>query len=143
MKRFISRALLGRAVRRVPDPAPGQQDLIKVLVAHHVSLVPTFFINYRGYPRDWAEFRAEAHEWYKDPNLQQYYPTEPRKRRSPPLTTSARVRCEGSRSTPKRRMAAGRFDLVVINPAPVDTVFSRGWGERDIEYGARGVNYKY
>ena len=52
-------------------------DLINALVAHHVSLVPTFFINYRGYPNDWAEFRAEAHEWYKDANLQKYYPKEP------------------------------------------------------------------
>ena len=49
-------------------------DLIAALVAHHVSLVPTFFINYRGYPEDWAEFRAEAHAWYKDANLQKYYP---------------------------------------------------------------------
>jgi amidohydrolase family protein len=49
-------------------------DLIKTLVAHHTSLVPTFFINYRGYPKEWADFRAEAHEWYKDPNLQKYYP---------------------------------------------------------------------
>jgi hypothetical protein len=48
-------------------------DLIKTLVTHHTALVPTFFINYRGYPTDWAEFRAEAHEWYKDPNLQKYY----------------------------------------------------------------------
>jgi len=51
-------------------------DLIKTLVAHHVSLVPTFIINYRGYPKEWAQFRAEAHEWYKDPNLQKYYPKE-------------------------------------------------------------------
>jgi hypothetical protein len=49
-------------------------DLIKTLVSHHTALVPTFFINYHGYPKDWAEFRAEAHEWYKDPNLQRYYP---------------------------------------------------------------------
>jgi hypothetical protein len=49
-------------------------DLIKTLVSHHTALVPTFFINYHGYPKDWAEFRAEAHEWYKDPNLQKYYP---------------------------------------------------------------------
>jgi hypothetical protein len=40
-------------------------------------LVPTFIINYRGYPKEWAQFRAEAHEWYKDPNLQKYYPREP------------------------------------------------------------------
>jgi hypothetical protein len=51
-------------------------DLVKTLVAHHVTLVPTFIINYRGYPREWAQFRTEAHEWYKDPNLQQYYPRE-------------------------------------------------------------------
>jgi hypothetical protein len=51
-------------------------ELIKTLVAHHVALVPTFIINYRGYPKEWAQFRAEAHEWYKDPNLQKYYPRE-------------------------------------------------------------------
>jgi hypothetical protein len=51
-------------------------DLIKTLVAHHVTLVPTFIINYRGYPTAWAQFRAEAHEWYKDANLQTYYPKE-------------------------------------------------------------------
>jgi len=49
-------------------------DLIKTLVAHHVTLVPTFIINYRGYPKEWAQFREEAHQWYKDPNLQKYYP---------------------------------------------------------------------
>jgi hypothetical protein len=36
-------------------------DLIAALVAHQVSLVSTFFIDYGGYPKDWAEFRAEAH----------------------------------------------------------------------------------
>jgi len=51
-------------------------DLVKTLVAHHVTLVPTFIINYRGYPKEWAQFRTEAHEWYKDPNLQKYYPKE-------------------------------------------------------------------
>jgi len=35
--------------------------------------VPTFFINHGGYPKDWAEFRAEAHEWYKGANLQKSY----------------------------------------------------------------------
>jgi hypothetical protein len=49
-------------------------DLIKTLVDHHVTLVPTFIINYRGYPKDWAQFRQEARDWYKDPNLQKYYP---------------------------------------------------------------------
>jgi hypothetical protein len=51
-------------------------ELIKTLVAHHVALVPTFIINYRGYPKEWAQFRTEAHEWYKDANLQKYYPRE-------------------------------------------------------------------
>ena len=50
--------------------------LIKTLVDHHVALVPTFIINYRGYPREWAQFRTEAHDWYKDPNLLKYYPKE-------------------------------------------------------------------
>jgi hypothetical protein len=51
-------------------------DLIKTLVSHHVALVPTFMINYRGYPKDWDRYTAEAHEWFKDPNLLKYYPTE-------------------------------------------------------------------
>jgi hypothetical protein len=50
--------------------------LVKTLVEHHVALVPTFMINYRGYPREWAQFRAEAHDWYKDPTLLKYYPKE-------------------------------------------------------------------
>jgi hypothetical protein len=53
-------------------------DLIRTLVARRVALVPTFIINYRGYPKEWTQFRAEAHEWYKDPNLQKYYPREAR-----------------------------------------------------------------
>ena len=51
-------------------------ELIKTLVAHHVALVPTFIINYRGHPKEWAQFKTEAHDWYKDPNLQKYYPRE-------------------------------------------------------------------
>jgi Amidohydrolase family len=51
-------------------------ELIKTLVARHVALVPTFIINFRGYPKEWAQFRTEAHEWYKDSNLQKYYPRE-------------------------------------------------------------------
>jgi hypothetical protein len=51
-------------------------DLVKTLVAHHVALVPTFMINYRGYPKNWDQYTAEAHEWFKDPNLLHYYPKE-------------------------------------------------------------------
>ena len=51
-------------------------DLIKTLVEHHVMLVPTFMINYRGYPKDWDRYTAEAHAWFKDPNLLKYYPAE-------------------------------------------------------------------
>ena len=51
-------------------------DLVKVLVEHHVALVPTFMINFPGYPKDWDEFAVEAREWFKDPNLQKYYPVE-------------------------------------------------------------------
>ena len=50
--------------------------LVKTLVEHHVTLVPTFMINYRGYPKDWDRYTAEAHEWFKDPNLLKYYPVE-------------------------------------------------------------------
>jgi hypothetical protein len=50
--------------------------LIKTLIEHHVVLVPTFMINYRGYPKNWDRYTAEAHEWFKDPNLLKYYPAE-------------------------------------------------------------------
>ena len=50
--------------------------LVKTLVEHHVALVPTFMINYRGYPKDWDRYTSEAHEWFKDPNLLKYYPAE-------------------------------------------------------------------
>ena len=40
--------------------------------------------------------------------------------------------------------AAGRFDLVVINPAPVDTFYSRGmWGTGTSNVAHLVVNYRY
>ena len=40
--------------------------------------------------------------------------------------------------------AAGRFDLVVINPAPVDTFYSRGmWGIGTSNLAHLVVNYRY
>jgi len=50
--------------------------LVKTLVEHHVALVPTFMINYGGYPKNWDRYTAEAHEWFKDPNLLKYYRKE-------------------------------------------------------------------
>lgn len=50
--------------------------LVRTLVEHHVALVPTFIINFPGYPKDWARFAAEAHEFFKDPTLLKYYPKE-------------------------------------------------------------------
>lgn len=50
------------------------RDLIKVLVAHHVALVPTFMINFPGYPKEWQEFAAESRTLFSDPNLLAYYP---------------------------------------------------------------------
>ncbi len=50
------------------------RDLIQVLVAHHVSLVPTFMINFPGYPKEWADFAAEARMFFTDPELLAYYP---------------------------------------------------------------------
>ena len=50
--------------------------LVKTLVDHHVALVPTFIINFPGYPKDWARFKTEAHEWFTDPTLRKYYPKE-------------------------------------------------------------------
>ena len=48
-------------------------DLIKTLIDRHVTLVPTFMINYGGYPREWDRFTAEAHDWFKDADLAKYY----------------------------------------------------------------------
>jgi hypothetical protein len=39
---------------------------------------------------------------------------------------------------------AGRLDLVVINPAPADTFFTRGmWGSGTSNLGRIVVNYRY
>jgi hypothetical protein len=51
------------------------RDLIQVLVAHHVALVPTFMINFPGYPKEWDQFAAEARLLFTDPELLAYYPT--------------------------------------------------------------------
>ena len=50
------------------------RDLIKILVDHHVSLVPTFMINFPGYPKEWEQFKAEAHQFFNNPELLAYYP---------------------------------------------------------------------
>jgi len=52
------------------------KDLIAILVAHKVALVPTFGINFPGYPKDWARFEAEAHQMFTDENLLAYYPED-------------------------------------------------------------------
>jgi imidazolonepropionase-like amidohydrolase len=50
------------------------RDLIKVLVEHHVSLVPTFMINFPGYMKDWPTFAAETKALFSNPDLLAYYP---------------------------------------------------------------------
>jgi hypothetical protein len=50
------------------------RDLIQLLVAHHVALVPTFMINFPGYPKDWDSFAAQAKALFSDPELLAYYP---------------------------------------------------------------------
>ena len=50
------------------------RDLIQLLVAHHVALVPTFMINFPGYPKDWDQFTAEARQFFTNPELLAYYP---------------------------------------------------------------------
>src|SRR5258706_2631943 len=50
------------------------RDLIQVLVAHHVALVPSFMINFPGYPKDWDQFVAEAGQLFSNPELLAYYP---------------------------------------------------------------------
>jgi imidazolonepropionase-like amidohydrolase len=48
-------------------------DLIKVMVEHHVNLVPTLVHDSPGYPKGWARFQAEARKTFQDPNLRAYY----------------------------------------------------------------------
>ena len=50
------------------------RELIKVLVEHHVALVPTFMINFPGYPKEWDRFAAEARQFFNNPELLAYYP---------------------------------------------------------------------
>ncbi len=50
------------------------RDLIQLLVAHHVALVPTFMINFPGYPKDWDQFAADARALFTNPDLLAYYP---------------------------------------------------------------------
>src|SRR5438874_3124814 len=50
------------------------RDVIQVLVAHHVALVPTFMINFPGYPKDWGQFASEVRMLFANPELLAYYP---------------------------------------------------------------------
>jgi hypothetical protein len=50
------------------------RDLIQVLVEHHVALVPTFMINFPGYPKDWGQFGPEVRMLFSNPDLLAYYP---------------------------------------------------------------------
>lgn len=48
-------------------------ELIKVLVAHHVNLVPTIVHDAPSYPKDWARFEAESRKVMSNPDLLAYY----------------------------------------------------------------------
>jgi imidazolonepropionase-like amidohydrolase len=48
-------------------------DLIKVLVEHHVNLVPTLVHDSPSYPKGWARFQGEVRKTFQDPNLRAYY----------------------------------------------------------------------
>ncbi len=50
------------------------RETVKVLVDHHVMLVPTFMINFPGYPKEWERFTAEAKAFFNNPELLAYYP---------------------------------------------------------------------
>lgn len=51
------------------------RDLVDILVKHNVMLVPTFVINFPGYPKDWDRFAAEGRQLFTDADLLSYYPT--------------------------------------------------------------------
>lgn len=48
-------------------------DLIRVLVEHHVNLVPTLVHDAPSYPKGWARFQAEVRKTFADPSLRAYY----------------------------------------------------------------------
>ena len=48
-------------------------ELIRVLVEHHVNLVPTLVHDSPSYPKGWARFQAEVRRNFQDPNLRAYY----------------------------------------------------------------------
>src|SRR6185503_5153688 len=50
------------------------RELVQILVKNNVMLVPTFVINYPGYPKDWAQFAADGRQMFTDPTLLSYYP---------------------------------------------------------------------
>jgi imidazolonepropionase-like amidohydrolase len=52
------------------------RELVKILVDHHVALVPTFMINFPGYPKEWDRFAVEAKQFFNNPELLAYYPPE-------------------------------------------------------------------
>jgi hypothetical protein len=50
------------------------KELIQILVEHKVALVPTFMINFPGYPKDWPQFETEGRKLFTDPSFLAYYP---------------------------------------------------------------------
>jgi hypothetical protein len=48
-------------------------DLIRVMVEHHVNVVPTLVHDSPSYPKGWARFQAEVRKTFQDPNLRAYY----------------------------------------------------------------------
>ena len=48
-------------------------DLIRVMVEHHVNLVPTLVHDSPSYPKGWASFQAEVRKTFADPSLRAYY----------------------------------------------------------------------
>ena len=48
-------------------------DLIRVMVEHHVNLVPTLVHDAPSYPKGWARFQAEVRKTFQDPSLRAYY----------------------------------------------------------------------
>ena len=48
-------------------------DLIKVLVDHHVNLVPTIVHDAPSYPKNWARYQAETKAVFSNPSVLAYY----------------------------------------------------------------------
>ena len=121
-------------------------------------LVPTFVINFPGYPKDWERFAADGRQLFTDPDLLAYYPASAiesvfnryvridqgalRERRMKGYQNA--LRFHKMFMDAEAVKAVGKFDMVVRNPDPIDPAVQKGmWGNGTSNVAHLIVNYRY